>query len=305
MKGNKIMDETMIFDGHGVSAPANTQTESAHASENDTATKVISMKAVRLKKNFRNSEAASPMEATKNINSETEKVQPAEQVMAEPSQQEEQIQETVSESAEVKTAEKKPVSKAKKRKLKLSCPAKTIFMSFVFAMWIFGNFFVLANDMTFQFYFSFLTMSATFALLCLERWFVRMRYIGVSIIIQQITLIAAWVFYIRHASEPVSHWMALMYAGYHLVMPSCMLLVGLVFRKIGRTVQAITDKFNARVAKVKEIQARRAARAAMAAVPQPAGMEVLTTPEVAEEAVHNLSAAEDKHESAESSSTVA
>jgi hypothetical protein len=48
MKGNKIMDETMIFDGHGVSAPANTQTESAHASENDTATKVISMKAVRL-----------------------------------------------------------------------------------------------------------------------------------------------------------------------------------------------------------------------------------------------------------------
>lgn len=308
MKGNKIMDETMIFDGHSVSVPRETKPESAHTAENDTATKVIPMKAIRLKKKIRNSEAVPAMEAEATINKENAEPLKNETVHTAQPETEPQVA-SAHEPVQKKVAAVRPLRKAspkqQKRKLRLSCPAKTIFISFVFAMWTFMNFFVLAHELTFQFYFSFFTMAATYALLCLDHWFVRLRYIGVSLAIQQITLIAAWVFYINHVSEPVSHWMALMYAGYHLMLPGCMILTAFAFRAVGRFVQRIVDKFNARVEKVKAIQARRAERAAMLAAPQPAGMEVLTTPEAAGDALQNLSSAEKQTEQTESGITVA
>lgn len=210
-----------------------------------------------------------------------------------------------SEAERPASAEAPAAVKEKKHRAKLSCPAKTVFISLIFGLWNFMNFFVLNAGMKWQFYYSFIVMAAVYGMFVLDRWFTRRRYVVVSVIIQQITLLLSWGIFIKHYPEPLSHWTSLMFAVYHLFVPSLGVLAAVVIVAVFGAVVGITSAIRAKIRRAQSVQAARAEHRAESY--HPTGVEeVLTDSTGASEALHNLAS----HEGAaaqeeESSSTVA
>ncbi len=195
--------------------------------------------------------------------------------------------------------------KEKKHRPKLSCPAKTVFVSLLFGLWNFMNFFVLNAGMKWQFYYSFIVMAAVYGMFVLDRWFTRRRYVAVSVIIQQITLLLSWGIFVKHYPEPLSHWTSLMFAVYHLFVPSLGVLAAVVIVAIFGTIVGVSSAIRAKIRRSQAAQAAKAERRAESY--HPAGVEeVLTDSTGASEALHNLASPETgAAQEEENSSTVA
>lgn len=215
------------------------------------------------------------------------------------------VQEPVSAPVRNKVPAAPAKPKRKKQQLKLSCPAKTIFMSVIFGLWNFLNFFVLYMDLKWQFFASFGILAAVYGVLVLDRWLTRLRYIGISAVIQQVTLLLSWGIFVRHCPEPVTHWTSLMFAVYQLFVPVLGILAAVLM--VG-AYGAVVGMISAARAKLRRVQAAQAAKVEQRMESyRPSGVEeVLTDTATASEALQNLASAggQDVREE-ESSSTVA
>ena len=116
----------------------------------------------------------------------------------------------------------------------------TFLLAAVCALWHFGNFFLLKAGQHSNFLVSFFVMAAVFGVLALDRWYTKMRYVIISLFLEQVGMYTCWSFYRSVSAVRVSHMSSLAYSGYLIIIPILMMVAGLAAAAISGGLRSIS-----------------------------------------------------------------